>query len=102
MRQLRRSIWQNIADDERLQLAEQICADAVLRHVLAEDNERLDFAARNPTGDLREVRADFGETNPGEPRAVRIWIFVRADKQLIGLANARDGIADGAEPGFQF
>ena len=39
---------------------------------------------------------------PVKPRAVRVRIFVRADEQLVGFANARDGIADGAELGFQF
>jgi hypothetical protein len=55
-----------------------------------------------PFGDLRQVRAHFGETNSGEPRAVRVRIFVRADEQLVAFANARDGIADAPSLDFNF
>src|SRR6266540_4998377 len=45
--------WKNIADDERLQLSKQSGGYAVLRHVLAEDDERFDGAGLDAFGDVR-------------------------------------------------
>ena len=85
MRQLRRLVRQNVADDERLQLAKQLRADAVLRHVFAEDDQRLDRALGDAFGDLRQIDSDLAEANAREPRAVRVRILVRADQQLVRL-----------------
>ena len=73
MCQLRRRVRQNVADDERVELREQIRANPVLRDVFAENDERPDFAARNSVRDLRNVCADLGETNSGQSRACLLY-----------------------------
>ena len=60
MRQLRRRVRQNVADDERLQFAEQFRIDAVLRHVLAENYQRLDLAGSKSHSAICDIfDADF-------------------------------------------
>ncbi len=89
MRKLGRPVRQNVADDQRLQFPEQVWTNAVLRHILTEDNQRLDRAIVDSVGDLRQVRSHLRGRNASQPGAVRIGIAVGAQEQLVGFAGAR-------------
>ena len=58
------SFGRNIADDQRAQFPEQIRPDAVLGHVLAKHNQRLDPPLRMPS-------AIRGRSGPGLGRDAR-------------------------------
>jgi len=62
----------------------------------------LIFPLAMPSEIFHQINSHLGEANAGEPRAVRVWIFVRTDEQLVGLAVARNRITDCAQLGFQF
>ena len=70
MRELGGFARQNVADDERFQFAEQAGADAVLRDVLAENDQRLDFALLDAARNFRNLLAHFFPANSHEPRTV--------------------------------
>src|SRR5579884_2319165 len=59
MREFGGGVRQNVAHDERLQFSKQIRADAMLRHIFTENDERLDAAVADAVGDLRQIRAHF-------------------------------------------
>ena len=64
-----RGVRQDVADDERVELGEQVRADAVLGHVLAEDDERADAAADTRAGNgliLHASEAAIGEQRGGD------------------------------------
>ena len=58
-----------------------------LRHVLAENDQRLDFPARMPSAICGSLMPISAEANAGEPRAVGVRILVRADQQLVAFAE---------------
>src|SRR6185436_15952473 len=95
-------VRKDVADNERLQSAKQLSANAVLRHVFAEDNERFDRANLDAFGNGREPRAHRARGDPGESRAEAVWILVRTDEQRIPFANARDGVGDRTKPYREF
>ena len=57
MRLGRGGVGKDVAHHEQLQLVEQRLADAVLRDVFAEDNQRFDRAALDARGDVGDAVA---------------------------------------------
>src|SRR6202041_2058587 len=98
----RRRIGKDITNNQRLELAEQIRADAMLRHILAKNNQRFDPAGFDVAGDFSEVAPDLGKANLGQPRTIGVRVFIRAYQKLVALAKTRDGITGGTELGLQF
>src|SRR6185369_17454612 len=97
VRQLRRAVRQNVTDDQRFQFAEEIRADAVLRHIFTKNDQRLDLAALDAAGDLFQIAAEFIAANAGQPGAVGVRVAIGAQQQLVAFAFARDGIREGAK-----
>ena len=52
-------------DDQQIEFADQVGPDAVLRHVFAEDDQRLDCAAAYALSDFWQIRAEFGGRDSG-------------------------------------
>ena len=98
MRQPGRLVRQNVAHDQRLQLAEQVRADAVPGHVFAEHDQRLDAPAADAFGDLRQVRRPSARRQMPVSRApFAVRIPVRVHQQPVAFARARDRIGQRAE-----
>ena len=87
-----RGVGQDVADDQQLQLAKQRGVDAVLRDILAENDQRRDFAGRDPLGDGSKPRADALGRDSGELRAGGVRVAIAGDEQVIGLTLARYGV----------
>ena len=97
MRQPGRLVRQDVAHDERLQLAEQVRAQAMPGHVFAKNDQGLDAPAANALGNLRQVRAHRLGGNAGEPRAIAVRIPIRIQQQLVAFSHARHRIRQRAQ-----
>ena len=102
MRQLRRLVRQDVADNQRLQLAEQAGADAVFRHIFAENDERPDFAARFHWQSPARFAPNSAEQIPVSLAPLLFGFRSALNSSLSPSPRARNGIGDRAKFGCKF
>ena len=88
---------------KRVELGQQILAQAILGHVFAKDDQRLDHVGGDARGDLRQVRADRARRQCRS--AWRRWLLgLRSalNKSLSASPGARNRIGQRFQLGSQF
>src|SRR5436190_16319583 len=71
-------VWQHVADDECVELAQQIRSNAMTCHIFAKYQKGFDPAKANAVGDFWKIGADgiSGDADESGPKAIRITVRV--------------------------
>jgi len=87
---------------QRLQFAEQFSADAVLRHVFAENDECLDRAPGDAIGDLRHIAAGVRPARLDDGLAAALRDLARTSPVPVDVDAPRERVAASVEAAAYF